>query len=412
MVDSADLVVVGGGIAGSGLATVMARAGCSCLVVERDEVFVDRTKGEWLAPWGVGEAKRAGLLEDFAKARGHVLGRHASFGPGIDPDDAIANAQALNILPGIDGPLTQRHPDACQVLLDAAAAAGAGVARGVTDVEVTPGESPSVAFRHNGVAHRVAARLVVAADGRNSTVRRALGLELVRDPPHHLFSGLLVDGLDEWPADLQAIGTEGEFHYLAFPQGQGRARLYLGFAFDRRRWLAGEDGPRRFLDAFGFASLPGSGAFVAATPASGCATYSNEGSLLADPTAVPGVVFIGDAAGWDDPITGQGLSISMRDVRVVTELLRDAARWDRAALAPYAVERAERMRRLRFASSMTTAIACEFGPGADDRRRAFRARAAADRRFGLGRFAAFAGPDALPAGAFSAAAWDKVFSAS
>jgi 2-polyprenyl-6-methoxyphenol hydroxylase-like FAD-dependent oxidoreductase len=34
-----------------------------------------------------------------------------------------------------------------------------------------------------------------------------------------------------------------------------------------------------------------------------------------------GVVFVGDAGGWNDPIIGQGLSIAMCDVRILTDLL-------------------------------------------------------------------------------------------
>lgn len=405
-----DLVVVGGGFCGAGLATVMSRAGYTCLVLERDEVFVDRTRGEWIAPWGVGEAIRVGLVDDIRRARGHVLLRHATFGSGVDPDEALAGAMTLDRVPGVDGPMTQRHPDVCQALFDAAAEAGAACLRGVTGIEVTPGARPTVAYEHGGRRHRATPRLVVAADGRNSPLRRGFGLDLQRDPPHHLFTGLLVDGVTGWPEDLQAIGTEGEVHFLAFPQGDGRARLYLGFGLDRKRWLAGDDGPRRFLDAFRLASLPDGGAFAAATPASPCAVYSNEAAWLPDPVAVEGVVFVGDAAGWDDPITGQGLSVSLRDIRVATELLLATGdSWTRDGLAPYREERAERMRRLRFASAMTSVIANEFGPEADERRRVLRERMAADRRLGIGRMAAFLGPDTLPAAAFTPEAWDRVF---
>ena len=56
-----DLIVVGGGIGGSTLAEVMARAGRSVLVLEQSEVFEDRVRGEWIAPWGVKEVQRLGL---------------------------------------------------------------------------------------------------------------------------------------------------------------------------------------------------------------------------------------------------------------------------------------------------------------------------------------------------------------
>jgi flavin-dependent dehydrogenase len=52
-----DLVIVGGGIGGSSMGLVMSRAGYSCVVLERTTEFPDRTRGEWLAPWGVLEAR-------------------------------------------------------------------------------------------------------------------------------------------------------------------------------------------------------------------------------------------------------------------------------------------------------------------------------------------------------------------
>ena len=36
-----------------------------------------------------------------------------------------------------------------------------------------------------------------------------------------------------------------------------------------------------------------------------------------------GVILIGDAAGWNDPIIGQGLAISMRDARLVSQILEN-----------------------------------------------------------------------------------------
>src|SRR3954471_17681641 len=50
-----DLLVVGGGLAGSALAVVMGRAGAT-VVAERQRAFRDRIRGEVLHPWGVVEA--------------------------------------------------------------------------------------------------------------------------------------------------------------------------------------------------------------------------------------------------------------------------------------------------------------------------------------------------------------------
>ena len=56
-----DVIVIGGGIAGSCIAGILARNGHGVLVVEKEATFRDRIRGEGTWPWGVVEARRAGL---------------------------------------------------------------------------------------------------------------------------------------------------------------------------------------------------------------------------------------------------------------------------------------------------------------------------------------------------------------
>jgi len=131
---------------------------------------------------------------------------------------------------------------------------------------------------------------------------------------------MLVEGAHGWPSDTEAIGTEGDVHYLAFPQGGGRVRLNLGYSVKQSRRLAGVNGPRAFLDAFRLQSLPGSESLAGAEPAGPCNSYPNQDSWTDQPYR-DGVVLIGDAAGSNDPIIGQGLSITLRDVRLIRDAL-------------------------------------------------------------------------------------------
>lgn len=404
---SFDLIIVGGGIAGSGLATVIQRGGFRCLVLEKSTTFPDQTKGEWIAPWGVVEARRTGLHDVLAAARGHVLRRHTGYDETREPAAAEATTLSLGILPGVDGPMTQRHPDACQVLYDAAGAAGATMVRGVQHVEVTPGRSPSVRYTVDGVERTARAHLVVAADGRNSAIRRGLAIDLHRAAPHHMFSGLLVDGACDWPDDLETAGTEDDLHFLAFPQGGGRVRLYLGFGLDQKSRFAGPEGPARFLESFRFRCIPNAERLADATPVSPCASYPNEDAWT-DAPFVEGVVLIGDAAGWNDPIIGQGLSITLRDIRVLSEILLSTDAWLVDALQPYAEERAERMRRLRFAGELQSALHNEFGAEARARRVRAQVRMAADPSLSLPLMAVWAGPEIPPAEAFTAQTWSRI----
>ena len=398
-----DLVIVGGGIGGSALATVMARAGKRVLLLERSEVFEDRVRGEWIAPWGVVETQRLGLYDLLRAAGGHHLTRHVTYDESLDPAAAEAATLPLGVFKeGVPGPLCLGHPKHCQTLFDAATAAGAEVRRGVNVTKVALGAAPSVAFEHDGAQTTARARLVVGADGRTSQVREAAGIELHQDPPHHWFAGLLVEGADSWADDLEAIGTEGDFAFLAFPQGEGRVRVYGGYALGETGRFKGPDGARRFLDTFRMRSAPGNDALAAGHPAGPLLSYFNNDSWTDEPFA-PGVVLVGDAAGWNDPIVGLGLSITYRDVRIVSDLLLGSDDWSPALFAPYAEERAERMRRLRFTASLQAAVDMEFGEAAKARRASLHERTLADPTLRMHAFAVMAGPESLPPDVFTEA---------
>jgi 2-polyprenyl-6-methoxyphenol hydroxylase-like FAD-dependent oxidoreductase len=406
--DQFDIVIVGGGIGGGALATALARRGVSVLVLEKSTVYRDLVRGEWIAPWGVAEVKRIGLYDDLMAIGGHHVSKHISYGDTIDPAEAEANALPIDrLVPGVPGPLCLGHPAMCDRLNETAIAAGATVLRGVTDVVIDTAGTPSVTYAHDGAQHTARCRLIAGADGRGSTVRRQAGIELHRDPTHHLFSGMLIEGADGWPADVQAIGAEGDVHYLAFPQGNGRVRLYLGYAKETPQRLAGEHGQQAFLEAFRLKSMPGSEHLANARPAGPCNSFPNEDTWTDRPYA-DGVVLVGDAAGHNDPIIGQGLSIAYRDVRIVSEALLEGSDWSPAIFEPYAAERAERMRRLRFVARLASTLDNEFGPEAVERRRRAHERRRQDPTLMLTPLAAMIGPDAVPPLAFEEATRERL----
>ena len=407
MMQDADIVVVGGGIAGSALATALARAGISVLILERSEVHIDHVRGEWLAPWGVVEAQQLGLYDVLIAAGGHHVAQHVPFGEEVDPELARLMAFDLTtMVPGVPGPLCLGHPTMCDVFNHAAEQAGATLLRGVRNISVRSGSVPEVQFRAGDSAQTVRPRLVIGADGRNSTVRQQAGIALLKDPSHHLMGGMLVENTGDWPANVQTIGTEGDVNFFVFPQQGKRARLYLCYAYEHRKRYAGRDAAANFLAAFRLRSVPGSDHIAAAQPAGPCHSYPNEDAWT-DPPLAPGVVLVGDAAGHNDPIIGQGLSIALRDVRIMRDLLLGQREWTPAAFEPYVTERRERMRRLRFVAALLSVRDVEFGAAASARRAQIYERQMADPSIMLPLFAPLVGPDALPAEAFEPAAWDR-----
>lgn len=404
-----EVVIVGGGIAGSSLAVLLARGGLEVTVLERTLEFQDRVRGETMPPWGYIELVKTGLLDVFLRAEGVVAQRYVSYGDTMTPDLAEAFAvDATNVLPGSAGSVNLSHPGACQALIDEAASLGAHVVRGVHGIEVTPGQQPEITFRTERGSETLRPRLVVGADGRSSVVRKQCGIELERSGVRTFAVGLLLDGVPDWPRGTNATGTWDDVYYLLFPRGEDRARVYLLWDKDSPQRFAGPDGPRRVVEQMRtLGCFPDSGWFDEARPASPCASYPMEDTWSGRPYAA-GVVLVGDAAGWNDPIIGQGLSIAVRDVRLVAAALLESSDWSPSAFESYAAERTERMRRLAATADAVTRLRCNFSPAGKQQRLAAFGRFATDPTARLPIAASLVGPELLPPEAFTREAADRM----
>jgi 2-polyprenyl-6-methoxyphenol hydroxylase-like FAD-dependent oxidoreductase len=392
MADACDVVVVGGGIGGASLGFALARAGVGVTVLEASTEFADRVRGESMQAWGVKEARNLGVEQVLLDAGAHVTPVWKQYREGVGDVGDIPMAM---MIPDVPGSLNLRHPDACQALLDAACDAGATVVRGVRDVVLVDGSSPRVMYATNGQATELRTTLVVGADGRASTVRKQAGITLDRQEPVSYIAGLLVDGLDGVPDDHDVVAGEGDVFFLVFHQGRGRARVYLCTGSSGQHRFSGRTGTEHFLAACNVSCYPWSDQVMAATPAGPCATYPGDDTWTDAPFA-DGVVLIGDAAGHNDPIIGQGLSIAMRDARIVRDLILDGARQS-SAFAAYGNERATRMERVRFIADVLAVAQAE---DADNRsaRRAMLAdkMATMDPEIFPLLLGAFAGPETIP----------------
>jgi menaquinone-9 beta-reductase len=397
-----DVVVVGAGIAGASIAAVLARDGLEVLLLERQRAYRDRVRGEYMAPWGVLEARAVGLEAVIRGARAVDARYNVPYDELLTPSAAeAAKGDASTILPGVRGPLCASHPGACQALAGEAVRLGAELVRGVGEVRVQAGARPSVTYL-NGSEMQVRPRLVIGADGRASTVRKQSGIRIRKAPASHVIAGLLVEGASRWPGDQYSIGVEGDLQFYVFPQGGGRVRLYTCHANDQAARWAGRAGPQRFLQAFArLQAIPAALGLGDGTAAGPCATFGGEQTWCEEPYA-DGVVLLGDAGGYDDPVDGQGLSLALRDVRQLSELLLASSDWTVAALRPYGQQRAERLRRMRRVSLTFAALMTTFTADGRARRNRFRAASGAvgdDIRLALG--AIHLGPDRLPIDAFS-----------
>jgi len=405
-----EIVVVGGGIAGLSLASALARDGRAVTVLEATLEYEDRVRGESMVPWGVAEAKDLGVLPTLLDAGARTSETWVHYDELVPTEISLANRiPAGMMLPGIPGSLNLRHPEACTALAKQATHNGAHVLRGVSGVEVRAGGRPTVRAVVAGEALELQPRLVVGADGRASTVRRQVGIQLERQPVSHMIAGLLVDGLDDVDLDHDFLATTDDLFMASFRQHPGQIRVYLCPGLRQKDRFAGPGGVAEFLRSSAFPCLPFGEQLAAGRPSGPLATYPGDDTWTPEPY-VPGVVLMGDAAGYNSPIIGQGLSIALRDARIVRDTIRSGD-LSPAGFAAYGAERTERMRRLRSAATFMASVATDDCDTSKARRAAF---------FDLQQHeplmmgllgAMYAGPEQGPAEAFDGRLHERILAA-
>jgi 2-polyprenyl-6-methoxyphenol hydroxylase-like FAD-dependent oxidoreductase len=107
-------------------------------------------------------------------------------------------------------------------------------------------------------------------------------------------------------------------------------------------------------------------------------------------------------------VGGQGISIALKDARLVSEALRASPEWSPGTLADYVWQRREQMNRLRFATRLMAIYRMEFTEDARLRRKRGRERMAAEPELALPFVAMQKGPLAVPREAFSQRVWDAL----
>lgn len=384
-----DVAIAGGGVAGTALAVVLARAGVRVAVVEREARFRDRVRGDALFPWGAAEADRIGIL-DLLPGSGarplpiwQIYEERQPRPPYAWADDVPTG----DVLWGVD------HPGLQETLFQQAGASGARMirpARALRPVRMANGllEMPVEA---EGGPEVIRARLVIGAGGSGAEARRWIGAETVSDPVHHMLGGCLVDGVDLDP-DAAHVGMFNGGMALIFRHGSGRARAYLVCQPDLAETIRGSGAQERFLAAVADA-LP-EGAMTRAR-AVGPAAFFPARDEFADRIAGERIVLIGDAAGANDPARGQGLSIVLRDVRELSELLLAEDDWQ-AAIEAFARRRRSWFEPLRAHALWQGPLITDIGPVADARRALAKRAAELDPwREGYGAIYT-QGPDGLP----------------
>lgn len=320
----AEVIVVGGGPAGAATATRLAAGGFDVLVLDRATFPREKACAEFLSPGAVSELDRLG-----------VIGAAAAVGAWQDGMRIVSRRAAFTLRyeEGRRG-LGIARPQLDRLLLERARDEGAQVREGthVGSALLERGHVAGVRLRDGG---ELRARFVVAADGIHSPVARSLGLELRPAWPRRLGLVARVRGVAASRLGLMAVGA-GAYCGVA-SVGAGETSIGLGISGGTRR--AGESAEALFGRLL--ASLPAARDTVAGARRAGVVRGVAPLSRRVSGVAGPGFLLVGDAAGFTDPFTGEGVFKALRGAELAAEAARRAlSRPDRAPTG-YAAARRE-----------------------------------------------------------------------
>ncbi len=309
-----DAIVVGARCAGSPTAMLLARRGYRVLLVDRATFPSDTISTLVVNPAGVAALQRWGLL-DAVVATGcpAIIRSSFDFGPVVisgtpRPHGGIATAYA------------PRRVVLDKILVDAAAGAGAEVHEGFSLDEVVIDDGTVVGIAGHdadGTVVEARARVVVGADGWNSTVARAVGAARYHTRPvlqtafYAYWDGLPVDGM------LTVI--RGDRGIAAIPTNDGATLVLVGCPYAQARHFR-SDVENSYLAAIDRA--PELAERVRAATRRGRIVAGGVPNLFRTPFG-PGWALAGDAGYVKDPITAQGIADALTGAEHCADALHE-----------------------------------------------------------------------------------------
>ncbi|MGK3995628.1 NAD(P)/FAD-dependent oxidoreductase [Sorangium sp. So ce1024] len=310
-----DVAVVGGGPAGLAVAIGCARRGHDVLVLDQASWPIDKACGEGVMPEGCRALAELGALSELDPAeRAPIEGIRYVRADGLRVEAPLPAPGGLGV----------RRTALSAALSARALAAGARLAAGepLLRLERAGGGARLVTRRRV-----VEARYVVGADGLGSRVRRALGWDARPSGPRRL-------GLRQhfrcapWSTFVEVHLADGVEAYVT---PAGPARVGVAFLWDGDR-LGGRASAERLVRRFPALAERLAGAPADSTPR-GSGPLERASARLHDDR----FALVGDAAGYIDAITGEGISLALVGAAALSTALDAALRGGGAApLAGYA----------------------------------------------------------------------------
>jgi flavin-dependent dehydrogenase len=309
-----DVVIAGAGPAGTLAATILVRAGARVRLFDRATFPRVKLCGDTLNPGALGvlsaHMSTAAIAERGVSIDGMLL-----TGPGV---------VVRGLYPAhLHGRALPRR-DLDRILLDQAIAAGVEFEDRITVTapltNAMTGRVEGVGLRHRtGSTSNHPASIVIAADGRASRLARSAGLARYSRHPRRWAIGGYFEGVEGLTRCGEMHVRRG--HYLGVapvPGGIANACLVVTGGERPSEWARPGDMLMRYLR--GDAQL--AGRFHSARMIDAPCVLGPLG-VDASASGRPGLLLAGDAAGFIDPITGDGLRFALLGAQFAAEIAAD-----------------------------------------------------------------------------------------
>jgi flavin-dependent dehydrogenase len=333
MSETYDVVVIGGGPAGSTVAALVADAGHSVLVVERTK-FPRFHIGESLMPETYWVFKRLGML------------------PRLRDSDFIKkySVQFVTATGKESAPFffEERNPHECsqtwqvdrarfdEMMLDNAAEHGATVWQetNVTDVLMDPSDTDDlpaargvVLQRKDGSVVRVEAKVVVDATGMNALLSRRLGIrrhdpKLRKASIFSHYTGCARDPGKNGGATLVLSTKQGDGWFWFIPISNELTSV--GVVAEVDRLMKGRPGTPEDTLNEEIANCPGLEGRMDGAERSGPVHVLSDFSYRATRCAGDGWVLVGDAFGFLDPMYSSGVYLALKSGEMAADAINEA----------------------------------------------------------------------------------------
>ncbi|MCH9686213.1 MAG: FAD-dependent oxidoreductase [Deltaproteobacteria bacterium] len=321
-----DVVIVGAGLAGCATARALARADRfqrrRILLVDRHNDVHPRFSGELIHPRGAQILDDLGLFSALSEAGGVEVGGFAVY---ENADARFVDLSYADVPDERPRGLSIHHKALVRTLRKDVREDHSELLEGwsVADLCRDGNRVDGVVLEGPGrVRHEIRADLVIAADGKSSTVRKLAGISDQGRTTIGFTAGVeLVDA--SLPRSSYAhvfLGAWGPV--LAYPilnEADGTTRTRVTFDLPHYLPAKGEALKQHLLRTYiPFVPAPLSAQLAAAVNAhQGPLHMAPTVNLPAPSAAMPGLVLVGDAGGCSHPITASGMTMGLRDAQTL-----------------------------------------------------------------------------------------------